>query len=42
MTSLVLVRLGGMNPAPGVLAWRAIGCSEGVGRAGEVEELHCI
>jgi len=39
---LVLARLGGRSSTAGVLGWRATGCSEGIGRADEVEELHCM
>lgn len=42
MISLLLVRSDGVNPIDGVLGWRAVGCSGGVGRTGEVEELHCV
>ena len=40
--SSVLVRLGRMSPAIGVLGWRATGCSGGIGRAGEVEVSHSV
>lgn len=36
MIPLVLLRLGGVSPIFGVLGWRAIGCSEGTGRAVKV------
>jgi len=39
MISLVSVRPGRMSPTTGVLGWRAIGCSGGIGKAGEVEVL---
>lgn len=46
MTSSVLVMvglfLGGQSPTAGVLGSRAIVCSGGIDRAGELEELHCI
>jgi len=36
------IRLDGMSPTTGVLGWRATGYSGGLGRAGEVEKLHCV
>lgn len=41
---LALVRRGGMNPniMTGVLGWRVIGCSGGIGSTGKVKVLHSM
>lgn len=38
MISLIFLRLVGISSTTGLLGWRAIG---GIGKAGEVELLHC-
>lgn len=42
MMTLVSARLGGTSSTPGVLGRRASGSSGGTGRAGNMEELHCM